>query len=527
MSVVESRTAIRLREDIGVQLRQNTRPVLVDCLGGTRIVAEDRWTWEFLKALDGAADAGEVLARLERAGLGGDVALADVDDFLAGEGAQWLDRDLEARAAAERAQLERTSLARVGELVEFARESVPFYRRAYADGPRDIADAADLARLPPLTKDDLRAEFPTGLLAEGFKYGSLIRDGEAEVLYSSGTTMDGDRAPSLHLTSEDEANYDSPFGIYTATEAQARFSTPRCTGRECYIQQQSKEDRTFGANLILNSSANPMFMTDAALHEVAGELAEWEPVVLSGNPWYLAVLLRFLAREEIELPASIVAVLFGTEFVPSPVQRYVSDRVGLLPFDNYSASEVGNISNTCPLGVYHVFDTVHVEVVRGDRPAAPGELGEILVSNLNRRAMPMLRYRTGDLGIALADCRCGLPHPALELHGRISECLVNGGTFATPRSVDRAAAPIEGLLFYRVRQDQDGRVAVEAIPRPDTHRPPSEIAAELAAAIEELGFPVADVKDVERMHTRESMKFSTVISNVQDRNERILGHLRN
>lgn len=526
MSVVESRAAIRLREDIGVQLRQNTRPVLVDCLGGTRIVAEDRWTWEFLKALDGAADAGEVLTRLEGAGLAGDVGLADIEEFLSSEGAQWLDRDLEARAAAARAERERTSLARLGELVDFARESVPFYQRTYADGPRDISDGADLARLPPLTKDDLRAEFPTGLLAEGFKYGSLIRNGEAEVLYSSGTTMDGDRAPSLHLTSEDEANYDSPFGIYTATEPQARFSTPRCTGRECYIQQQSKEDRTFGTNLILNSSANPMFMTDDALRDVARELAEWQPVVLAGNPWYLAVLLRFLAREGVALPASIVAVLFGTEFVPAPVQRYVNDRVGLVPFDNYSASEVGNIANTCPLGVYHVFDTVHVEVVRGDRPAAPGELGEILVSTLNRRAMPMLRYRTGDLGIALAGCRCGLPQPALELHGRISECLVNDGIFATPRSIDQAAAPIDGLLFYRVRQDEDGPVAVEVIPRPDTDRQAGEIAAEFGAALAELGFPVAEVKDVERMHTRESMKFSTVISSVQDRNERVLDSLR-
>jgi phenylacetate-CoA ligase len=69
----------------------------------------------------------------------------------------------------------------------------------------------------------------------------------------------------------------------------------------------------------------------------------------------------------------------------------------------------------------HVYeDHVHVEIFDGDVPATTGGFGDVVVTSLRNRAMPLVRYRVGDRARLLADrCRCGLPHPVMaDIHAR-------------------------------------------------------------------------------------------------------------
>ena len=65
--------------------------------------------------------------------------------------------------------------------------------------------------------------------------------------------------------------------------------------------------------------------------------------------------------------------------------------------DVYGSRELAEIAYQCPEGGRHVCEPRHVETVAGDQVARTGELGEIVVTSLNQFAMPLIRYRTGDM----------------------------------------------------------------------------------------------------------------------------------
>jgi phenylacetate-CoA ligase len=114
---------------------------------------------------------------------------------------------------------------------------------------------------------------------------------------------------------------------------------------------------------------------------------------------------------------------------------------------------------------------LYVEIVNGDRPAQPGESGSILVTDLLNHAMPLIRYRIGDVASWLEGlCSCGRSLPRLHsVQGRVTDFLVGGdgrlvsGVFLATYVVahrpslgqvqihqDRA-----GELLYRIRPGQN------------------------------------------------------------------------
>lgn len=78
-------------------------------------------------------------------------------------------------------------------------------------------------------------------------------------------------------------------------------------------------------------------------------------------------------------------------------------------YNEYGCGELGTIAHECEQGRLHTSDeNMIVEVLDGERPCLPGEKGEIVVTELNNVAMPLIRYRTGDFGaLATEPCRCG------------------------------------------------------------------------------------------------------------------------
>ena len=93
----------------------------------------------------------------------------------------------------------------------------------------------------------------------------------------------------------------------------------------------------------------------------------------------------------------------------------------------YGSSEAGATAYACPEGRLHLSeDHIHVEILRDDgSPAAPDELGEIVVTTLNNLAMPLVRYRLGDLG-SFGDparvCPCGVTLRTMNLEvGKVAD----------------------------------------------------------------------------------------------------------
>jgi phenylacetate-CoA ligase len=112
-------------------------------------------------------------------------------------------------------------------------------------------------------------------------------------------------------------------------------------------------------------------------------------------------------------------------------------------------------------------DAMIVEVLDADgRPAAPGEQGEIVVTDLHSREAPFLRYATGDMGVLSSRiCPCGRPLPLLErIEGRTTDFIVApDGTILHALSVIYVLREIEGIEQFRIRQKTPDTFHVQVV----------------------------------------------------------------
>jgi phenylacetate-CoA ligase len=213
----------------------------------------------------------------------------------------------------------------------------------------------------------------------------------------------------------------------------------------------------------------------ARLDDAARWLLEERPDVCMGLPSAVARLARHVRAHYPGAGASLCrfAKLGGEQVYPfqrEEIARHLGARVA----EFYGCTEVGAISAECPARASHVFsELVHLEIMRGDEVLPPGEFGDIVVTSLTNRAMPLVRCRIGDQGSLSPDpCACGLPHPVLAaLQGRSSDTfvaadgrLVHGSALGRGLREFLSKAPAEaiGQVLFRQLDARRWQVLVES-----------------------------------------------------------------
>ena len=124
--------------------------------------------------------------------------------------------------------------------------------------------------------------------------------------------------------------------------------------------------------------------------------------MLVGYPSSLSLIAAHAAARGRRLDQLGIRVVFVTSEKLYDSQRETIGRVFGCPVANgYGARDAGFIAHECPAGSLHISaEDIVVETVTPEgRPAAAGEVGEIVVSHLATQDFPMLRYRTGDMGL--------------------------------------------------------------------------------------------------------------------------------
>ena len=152
------------------------------------------------------------------------------------------------------------------------------------------------------------------------------------------------------------------------------------------------------------------------------EIARFRPAFMDGYPSAMATLARRLVETGRTLP--LVACFPTAETLLPEDRALIEAGFATRVYNQYGSAEGAALVTECPAGSLHVNPEVGVvEVLAADgRPAAPGETGELVVTTLNNLAMPLVRYRIGDLaraGGGEAPCACGRAMPRLrDLAGR-------------------------------------------------------------------------------------------------------------
>jgi phenylacetate-CoA ligase len=364
---------------------------------------------------------------------------------------QWMDR----------AQLQSYQDDRVRETIGTAFDDVPFYRELYNRHRVNVANvikADDLPLLPIVTKDMLRASYPESCTR---KTVSAWRE-----YFTSGSSG-------------------SPFAVRvdSATMSMARalmFLRANFSGwaiGDPFLQTGMTLDRGVikkAKDIILRVEyASAFDLSDKVLDKYLDLIDRKRLNYVMG---YAGSLYCIAVRAvEIGFNRTLSGLVSWGDNLYAHYRHKIENAFKCRVTDTYGCGEGIQIAAQCGRsdGAYHIFmPHVAVEVVDDDgNPVAPGEVGNILLTRLDPGAMPLIRYRLGDVGIkSLAEvCPCGRGLEMLaKVEGRDTDFVV------TPRGNRLIVHFFTGIFEYfptidtfRITQDRVDAIRVEIVPRPD------------------------------------------------------------
>jgi len=335
----------------------------------------------------------------------------------------------------DRAALERLQVARLQKTLARARRS-PHYRRVFrASGfdPKSFASLADLPRLPFTVKDDLRSDenFPYGLLTVG-------KDRLVRLHSSSGTTG---RPTAVFHTRRDLA-------AWTDLIARSLWMIGLRPG-DVFQNMMGYGLFTGGLGLHYGSERLGALTIPAGAGNSRRQIAlmkDFGTTALHIIPSY-ALRLIDTFHEAGEDPKSFklrLAVL-GAEPHSDAARKRIEDLFGIRAYNCYGLSELNGpaVAFECPEqdGLHLWEDSYLAEIVDPEtgRALPDGARGELVLTNLNREGMPLLRYRTRDItSLRSAPCPCGRTHRRIErITGRTDDMLIVKGVNIYPVQVER------------------------------------------------------------------------------------------
>ena len=333
-----------------------------------------------------------------------------------------------------RAELEALQLNRLRETVRRL-ERVPFYRakfRASRLKPEDLKTADDIRRLPFTTAADLRANYPNALLAVG-------RDEVLRLHTSSGTT------------GKPKALFFSRRDIDTAAELIARaFCMTGVTRRDVFQNMMSYG--LFTGGLMMHYGAEKVGCMVIPSGPGTSErqlllMQDFGTTVVHVTPSYAFYFADFLEKKGIDPRKSLTLrkAFVGAEPYTEETRSKIEAALGIEVYNSYGLTEMNGpgvafeCEGKCGMHVWE--DNFVLEVIdpATGEPVSDGQTGELVLTSVNREAMPLLRYRTRDLtSIIAGPCACGRPHRRIHrISGRSDDMLIVRGVNIYPQQIER------------------------------------------------------------------------------------------
>ena len=352
------------------------------------------------------------------------------------------------RPALESLQLERliNSLRRAKNSPCYSR--IPEVNRFANSGMTSIAQ---LRELPFTTKDDLRQGFPWGFLSTDKKnvvrlHSSSGTTGNPTVVYHSQHDLESWAnlmARSLFsagVRDSDVFQNMSGYGLFTGglgfqygVEKLGCLSIPAGAGNSL---RQIKLMRDFGTS------------------------------VAHAIPSYLSRLFEVFKEEGLDprQDTQLHTLVIGAEPHSEEQRRRIEDLFGVKAYNSFGLSEMNGpgVAFECTeqSGLHVWEDAYLVEIIDPLtlQPVPPGEIGELVMTTLDRQAMPLIRYRTRDLTRFIpGPCRCGRTHRRLDrIAGRSDDMFIIKGCNIFPMQV-------EGVLLRLPEVGDDYRITIETI----------------------------------------------------------------
>ena len=357
----------------------------------------------------------------------------------------------------ERAEIEKIQLERLEETVKRVYDKVEPYRKKMEEAgitPDDIKSLSDLSKLPFVTKQDMRDNYPFGLFA-------VPKDKLVRIHASSGTTgkptVVGYTEEDMETWTECVSRIACAGGASSSDVAQICFGYGMFTGALGLHYGLEK----IGAAIVPSSTGNSekqiMYMKDFGTS------------LLVATPSY-ALRLAEVAREigvDPKRDLGVKIALVGSEMLTDAMREEMHKWWGedVLVTSNYGMSELmgPGVSGECEYmdGMHINEDFFIPEIINSETGEVlpEGEWGELVITCIKKEALPLIRYRTKDITrLKYEKCRCGRTTCRMEnLSGRSDDMLKIRGVNVFPSQIEEVVLSVEGLgPHYEIIVERDG-----------------------------------------------------------------------
>ena len=395
-------------------------------------------------------------------------------------------------------------------------------------GPRRHETMQRMTDVPPMFEpeaESMPAEQRAGLQQERLR--SLVdrllaaKGVQAERLSQAGVTTGADVGlgdlPRLPFTGKDDLWRGYPFGMFAVPQSEvvALHGSSGTGGRPTLVGYTRADLRLWArvcaralaaagagpGSIVHNAYGYGLFTGGIGIHQGAVELGatvvpvsggmtarqvtllrDLQPDILTCTPSYAIRLGEALAEAGLRSGLRLTAGLFGAEPWTDALRARIEELLGLRALDIYGLSEVigPGVAAECAVaadGLHVNEDHFLVEAVdKAGQPVPDGTPGELVFTTVTREALPLLRYRTGDIAaLRRGPCPCGRTLVKMsKITGRRDDMLVIRGVNVYPSEVERVllADPALAPDYLLVVDERGAQLRLIACCEYRTHRPP-------------------------------------------------------
>lgn len=368
---------------------------------------------------------------------------------------QWLDKE----------SIQNLQLGKLKRLIHHAYIHVPYYRECMKKQnltPDDINSLEDIAKLPLLSKDHVRENLYFDLFSDTHNKKEMLQ------ISTSGSTG-------------------KPFVTFVDhTQLEMRLATTlrsmEWTGWHLGKKQMRLWHQTIGMNTsqiirekldawLMKRRFIPAFeMSDTKTEQLIKEIKSYKPYLLDGYAESFNMIANYIKNHDIK-GVSVPAIMSSAQTLTEETRHIIEETFNTKVYDKYGSREFSGIAYECQAhDGYHVMaESYIVEVLKDGKPAKAGEIGEVVITDLNNFSVPMIRYRIGDLAVKKSEdhlCSCGRHLPMLEkIEGRVKSVITFAdgnwlpGTFFSHLFKDYHYA----VKQYQIIQHLDDRLEVKLV----------------------------------------------------------------
>ena len=391
---------------------------------------------------------------------------------------------------------------RLEALLNHAYQNVPYYRSVFDERglkPADIQNLEDFRQLPFLTKAIIRENFED-LIAQNYPKSKRLygmtggSTGDPLMLvYEKGFSRARDCAFFHHLWRRVGYTFGDKIAMFEES------TVPSSRGSVFWAYEPTKNRLLFSI----------YHMTDQNMPAYIQKIRRFAPEFIHTFPSSLALLARFMKLHRIAPLWSVRAILCASENLRPDLRALFEEVFECRVLDCYGQVELAVLSGGCEKhNTHHIFPEYGVTELLDESGCPVTEeqgVAKIVGTGFSNWLMPLIRYRTGDLGVVTnAQCPCGRAYRLLSrIEGRAQEYFVGRGGALLPMlgNYDIRAKMLDKVRELQFVQEEEGLVTVNVVKAPECSA--SQVQKEILATLKVrsggcLDFEVRFVDSIER-----------------------------